>query len=106
MNKEKILQVLEDDTFPIAGELHTAININQSGTLNDEKLKKEREFYLKTLTSWMAPELIRKTQHYPYDDIANVEFKADFVVMQRETYDYIKSFVESLITIKDLMNHE
>lgn len=106
MNKEKVLQVLEYDTFPIAGELHTAININQSGTLNEEKLKKEREFYLKTLTSWLAPELIKKTQHYPHNDIADVDFEADFVIMQRETYNYIKEFVESIITTNQLMNHE
>lgn len=106
MSKEEILRVLEEDTFPIAGELHTSININQSGTLNQEKLDKERELYLKVLTSWLAPELIKKKQHYPHNDIANVEFTADFVILDRFTFDYIKKFVESLITTKELMNHE
>jgi cell fate regulator YaaT (PSP1 superfamily) len=106
MNKEKVMQIIEEDVFPIKGEFHTAININQSGTLNEEKLKKERELYLKILTSWLAPELVNKTQDYPYNDISNVKFEADFVVIKRKEFDYIKKFVESIVTTKDLMNHE
>lgn len=106
MNKEKVLEILEEDVFPIAGEFHTAININQSGTLNEDKLKKERELYLKILTSWLSSELITKTQDYPYNDISNVKFEADFVVIKRKEFDYIKQFVESIMTTKELMNHE
>lgn len=106
MNKNKVLEVLEEDSFPIAGEYHTSININQSGTLNQDKLRREQELYLKLLTSWMAPHLIEKKQYYPHDDIAEVVFSADFVIMERTAYDYIKSFVESLIETKEIMNHE
>ena len=106
MNKEVILRLLEEDAFPVSGVLHTAINVNQSGALNEEKLRKEREQYLRVLTSWMAPELIRMKQSYPYNDIANVEFEADFVVMQKDVFDYVKKFVETLIETEEIMNHE
>ena len=106
MNKEKVSEILEEDVFPITGEYYTAININQSGTLNKEKLEKERELYLKILTSWLAPELISKTQDYPYNDITNVKFEVDCVIIKKGEFDYIKKFVESIMTTKDLMNHE
>ncbi len=106
MRKSDILNILEENTYSVSGQLHTAININQSGTLNKEKLERERLFYWKQLTSWLAPLLISKKQSYPYQDISNVEFNADFVIMKREDFETVKEYVEEIMDVKQLMVHE
>ena len=106
MRKKDILHILEERSYSVSGSLNTAVNVNNSGTLNKEKLEKERLGYWKTLTSWLAPVLIKKVQDYPYQDISNVEFSADFVVMRREDFDEIKEYVNEIVDVKQLMVNE
>lgn len=106
MNKEVTLRILEEDAYQVVGTLHTSVNANESGTINRDKLRKEKEQYLKLLTSYLADDLITMKQQYPINDIVDVELNSDFVILTRRDFDYVKKYVESLIDIKDIMVHE
>jgi len=101
-----IKEILEDDVFIVNFRHKTAVNINQSGTLNEEKLEKEKQVFFRFSTNYLVDELVEKTQHYPHDDISEVDFETDFVVIKRRHYDEIKEFVEDVINNKELKLNE
>lgn len=96
MSKETVLDILEDSIYPVSMRHKSAININQSGTLNTEKLDKEKKLFFKASTVHLVEELVKKVQHYPIDDISEVDFEIDVVVLKRKHYDKIKEFIEKL----------
>lgn len=96
MSKNKILDILEDNIYPVNFRHKTAININQSGTLNKEKLEKEKRLFFKFATDYLIDEVVTKVQHYPHDDISEVDFETDIIVLKRKHFDKIKEFIEGL----------
>lgn len=96
MSKEKVIDILEDNVYHVSMRHKTAININQSGTLNTEKLDKEKKLFFRASTVHLVEELVKKVQHYPHDDISEVDFEVDVVVLKRKHYDKIKQFIEGL----------
>lgn len=106
MNKEKVLQILEENIYNINALHKTAININQSGTLNREKLEREKKRFFMYLTDFFINDIITEKQYYPENDISEVDFNADFVILKKDDYNSIKEYIEGLITKEDLMNHE
>lgn len=96
MNKEEILEVLEEDVFHVVIDHKSAVNINNSGTLNESKLDREKKLVLHNAIDYLSDELIRTKQYYPMDDVADVDFKGDFVIIKRKDYNLFKLFIESL----------
>jgi hypothetical protein len=97
MSSLEILRLLEEDTFTVYGFTEEAVNINNSGSLNREKLDKIKNLFLRRLLTHLTDEIVRETQHYPHDDISMTEFEADFVIIKRPYFDAFKKYVEKQI---------
>lgn len=80
----------------IYGEKTHSININNSGTLNEQSLQFAKKTFLFDLLREHADELIRHTQHYPQQDICDVDLKADFIIMNTKTYNKMLKIIENL----------
>lgn len=80
----------------IYGEQKHSLNINNSGTLNQQNLQFAKKTMLFDLLREHADELIKSKQYYPENDISDVELKADFVIMGTEVYRKIIKLIEGL----------
>lgn len=96
MNKEELLDVLEEDIYHVVVNHKSAVNINNSGTLNDAALEKERQLVIMDAVKYLADELINTRQGYPEGDVSEVDFTGDFVILTRKDYNLIKLFLESI----------
>jgi len=95
-NLDKIETILEENIYPVAYTLSTAVNINNSGTLNEQMLEKaKRAFIMETIGVW-GNELVGVKQDYPQGDIADVTFDIDVVVLKRKDFNKLKGFYEQL----------
>jgi hypothetical protein len=92
----KVEEILEEKIYPVSYQLTTSVNINNSGTLNTQMLEKARRaFIMETVGTW-AEELVSSRQDYPKNDIADVTFGIDVVVMKRKDFNILKSYYEQL----------
>ena len=88
--------ILEEKFFPVNYTLSTAVNINNSGVLNEEMLEKaKRAFVMETVGVW-KDELVSAKQGYPVNDISDVTFDIDVVVLKRKDFDTLKGYYEQL----------
>lgn len=94
ITREKVLTIVNNNINVVYGIYNSAVNINQSGTLNEEKLNRERKLFLKSCVEDLAPELVSKKQGYPHDDISEVEFETDFVIIKRKDFDKVLKYIE------------
>lgn len=96
MNKEEILDVLDEDVYHVLVSHKSAVNINNSGTLNENKLERERQNVMMDAVRYLADELIKTRQGYPHGDVSEVDFSGDFVILKRKDYNLVKLFLENL----------
>lgn len=85
----KDIQVKDKRTHPL--------NLNNSGTLNEQSLQFAKKTMLFDLVREHANELIKHTQHYPQGDISDVDLEADFVIMTYKEYKKLSKNKESKI---------
>lgn len=83
----------------IYSEKTHSININNSGTLNEQSLQFAKKTFLFDLIREHSNELIKHTQHYPQQDICDVDLKADFMIINTKHYN-------KLIALKDSLKDE
>jgi hypothetical protein len=89
-------EVLEEKFFPVSYSLSTAVNINNSGTLNESMLEKaKRAFIMETIGVW-KDDLVQTKQGYPVGDVSEVQFDIDVVILKREDFELIKKYHEQL----------
>tara|TARA_R110000851_G_scaffold315229_5_gene477624 strand:+ start:16671 stop:17006 length:336 start_codon:yes stop_codon:yes gene_type:complete len=90
--------ILEDSIYPVGYKLSTAVNINNNGILNEQMLEKARRaFVMETVGVWSS-ELVNTSQGYPKDDISDVTFDIDVVILKRKDFETIKTFYEQFYT--------
>lgn len=80
----------------IYSEVTHPLNLNNSGTLNEQNLQFAKKTMLFDLLRNHADELIRHKQHYPQGDISDVELKADFIIMSTKNYSKMLKIIENL----------
>lgn len=56
----------------------------------------QKKTFLFDLIREHANELIKHTQHYPQQDICDVDLKADFIIMNTKTYNKLIALEDSL----------
>lgn len=92
MNK-KIESILENKVYPVSYEMVTAINVN-NGMLNDEVMEKARHSFLTHTVGIWAGELVKTDQQYPENDISDVIFGIDVVILKRKDFEVLQSYLE------------
>lgn len=80
----------------IFGEQTHSLNLNNSGTLNKHSLEYTKRTMLFDLLREHVDQLVSHRQHYPQNDISDVELKVDFVIMDAEIYRKIVKLIERL----------
>ena len=88
MNKQ-VDRILEDKVFPVSYEMVTAINVN-NGMMNEEMLEKARHSFLTRTVGVWAGELVKTEQQYPENDISDVVFGIDIVILKRKDFDILQ----------------
>lgn len=94
MHKNNILNILEEDVFPVYSIAKEAIDTN-NGLLNKQYIEGRRKRQMVEVMSHLVDDLIHVKQEYPENNISDVTLTADFVIMKREDFDLIKDYIEN-----------
>ena len=90
---EKIKDILEDRVYHVSTQMMTSINVN-NGLLNKDMLERaKRSFIGQTVGVW-KDELITTQESFPEDDISDVVFDIDVVLLKRKDFKLIKKYIE------------
>lgn len=92
MKKDKMISLLKDKIYQVHGVHNTAINVN-NGILNERLLRRERKLFLQSTMSDLADNLVTKRQGYPQNDLSDVEFETDFVIMKRDDFNEVLKYI-------------
>lgn len=93
----RVEQILEEKIFPVKMQMSTAINVN-NGIMNEQVLEKaKRAFLMETMGVW-KDDLVKTSQGYPKDDISDVIFDIDVIVLKRKDFEIIKGVYEQLFS--------
>lgn len=88
----EITTILEESIYPVSYQLKTPINVN-NGIMNEQMLERaKRAFVMETVGTWQN-ELVKTAQGYPVDDISDVIFTIDCVIIKRQDFDKLKELV-------------
>lgn len=68
-----------------------SLNINNSGTLNEQNLQFAKTTFLFDNLRKYANKLVKHSQHYPNNDISDVDLKLDIVILSTKEYEYLTS---------------
>tara|TARA_R110000822_G_scaffold302649_1_gene426924 strand:- start:12198 stop:12515 length:318 start_codon:yes stop_codon:yes gene_type:complete len=93
----RVEQILEENIYPVRYQMSTAINVN-NGVMNEQVLDKaKRAFLMETVGVW-KDDLVKTSQGYPENDISDVVFDIDVVVLKRKDFEMIKNVYEQLFS--------
>lgn len=93
MNRTEMRYLLDEEVFTVYNRQVTAINANNNGILNDAMLEREKRMMLKASIEYLTDELVKVKKSYPTSDISDVKMSVDCVVMDRKTFDKIKTYI-------------
>ncbi len=92
MNRE-VERILEEGMYPVKYTLSTPINVN-NGVLNDDMLNRARQSFLSRTVGTWGEELVDTHQEYPENDISEVVFDIDVVLLKGEDFKLLKEYYE------------
>lgn len=79
----------------IKSEQSHYLNINNSGTLNEQNLNFAKRTLLFDALRKHANKLVKHTQQYPEGDISRVDLSLDFVILDTKTYSKILKVLQN-----------
>lgn len=92
--KDKAKDVLEN-IYLVHFEEKDAVDTN-NGILNAEYLTYQKRRLLKNAITYLTDDLVKHRQEFPNNNISDVNYSADFVVMQRKDFDELEKLIEGL----------
>ena len=93
----KLDEILEEKIYPVRYQMSTAVNVN-NGIMNEQVLEKaKRAFLMETVGVW-KDELVKTSQGYPENDISDVIFDIDVVLLKRKDFEFLKKAYEQLFS--------
>jgi hypothetical protein len=93
-DKEKILNIMQNILVAYSKEKHT-INTN-NGILNEDYLNYHKRQLLKNAVSYMANDVVNVHQHYPHNDLSDVELTTDLVIFKRKDFDKLMNLIDNI----------
>lgn len=93
--ESKIIDILED-VLPVYSTQKHSINTN-NGILNDEYLSYHKKAMLKKVIGYFSNELVNIKQGYPKNDLSEVEFSTDFIMIKRKEYTKLIDLIMTLV---------
>lgn len=91
--QEVAKHIIEEKVYPVNYQLKTPINVN-NGILNDQMLERaKRAFVMETVGVW-KDDIVKTAQGYPQDDVSDVIFDIDVVILKRDDFDRLKLILE------------
>jgi hypothetical protein len=58
------------------------------------------------MLEYLIDDIIDENEGYPFNDIVEVDFDANFVIMRKEYFDYVKKYIEDLFIMKEIVTDE
>lgn len=97
MNKIKNMQyLLDEEVFTVFNKEVVTVSSNNKGFINQDALDKRKRILLKTAVEYLTSEVVRVKRGYPTIDEQDVGIEVDCVVMNREVFNQLKSFIDEL----------
>ena len=105
-NIEEIKDIVNFDIIRVYNEKNTAINVNNSGSLNEQYLNTARNMFIKETALEYLETFVDTYREYPISDIVDVKMTLDVVVIPAEKYEKIQEFINSFNKAEELTSHE
>lgn len=94
-NKEKLMDILEHDLYPVINTDETYIDTN-NGILNNDLVERRKRVFLKDSMTYLLNEVVKVTQDYPQDNLSKVTFDTHFYIIKPKDLAKLIELVENL----------
>lgn len=97
--EEKAAENILEGVFSVYDRKEHNISTN-NGILNNTNIRKEKVSLVKNAVEYLAEEVVSSVQHYPVNDISQVDLELDVVVLKRKDFEFLKEQFQKLIINK------